>query len=240
MKIAEKLKAKQDIYNQPPVTIAFLGDSVTQGCFECYTKSETAVETVFDYKSAYSTRVRELLNILYPNVQVNIINSGISGDNAKNGLSRMERDIFAYSPDLAVVSYGLNDAACGGADGVATYAETVGKIFAALKEKGIEGIFLTQNFMCTHTSPHLKEDIFKRLAVSFAKVQNEGVLKAYYEAAKAAVAAQGGKICDIYAAWEKMNAYGVDTTELLANKLNHPLRELHYYTAVKIIETMFE
>lgn len=240
MKIAEKLKAKQDIYNQAPVTVAFLGDSVTQGCFECYMKSEAAVETVFDYKSAYSTRVRELLNLLYPNVQVNIINSGISGDNAKNGLSRMERDVFPYSPDLVVASFGLNDAACGGMEGLPAYAETIGKIFEKLKEKNIEGIFLTQNFMCTHTSPHLKEDIFKRLAATFAKVQNEGVLKAYYEAAKEAVTAQGGKICDIYAAWEKMNAYGVATTELLANKLNHPIRDFHYYTAIKLIETMFD
>ena len=199
MKIAEKLKAKQDIYNQAPVTVAFLGDSVTQGCFECYMKSETAVETVFDYKSAYSTRVRELLNLLYPNVQVNIINSGISGDNAKNGLSRMERDIFPYSPDLVVVSYGLNDA-CGGMDGLPAYAETVGKIFAKLKEKNTESIFLTQNFMCTHTSPHLKGDIFKGLAASFAKVQNGGVLKAYYEAAKAAAKQYGFKKSDIYKA----------------------------------------
>lgn len=38
MKIIEKLNAKQDIYVEKPVTIVFLGDSVTQGCFECYIK----------------------------------------------------------------------------------------------------------------------------------------------------------------------------------------------------------
>ncbi|HCH27997.1 MAG TPA: GDSL family lipase, partial [Ruminococcaceae bacterium] len=58
MKIIEKLNAKQDIYGEKPVTIAFLGDSVTQGCFECYIKEDGKIETVFDYKSAYSTRLR--------------------------------------------------------------------------------------------------------------------------------------------------------------------------------------
>lgn len=33
---------------------------------------------------------------------------------------------------------------------------------------------------------------------------------------------------------------GVDTTELLANKINHPIKEYHYYIAIKLLETMFE
>ena len=51
MKIIDKLNAKQDIYGEKPVTIAFLGDSVTQGCFECYIKEDGKIETVFDYKN---------------------------------------------------------------------------------------------------------------------------------------------------------------------------------------------
>ena len=80
MKIAEKLNANRDIRGAAPVTIAFLGDSVTQGCFECFINEAGEIDTVFDYKNSYSTRMKELLNILYPEVQINIINSGISGD----------------------------------------------------------------------------------------------------------------------------------------------------------------
>ena len=50
----------------------------------------------------------------------------------------------------------------------------------------------------------------------------------------------GVKFCDMYSAWRKMAASGVDTTDLLANYYNHPIREFHYYTAIKIIETIFE
>ena len=77
MEIIRKIKEKsQDIYGTKSVTIAFLGDSVTQGCFECYFEGKS-VKTFFDAKSGYPVRVKEILNILYPSAQINIINSGI-------------------------------------------------------------------------------------------------------------------------------------------------------------------
>ena len=36
MNILKKIRAKQADLFAPPVAIAFLGDSVTQGCFEVY------------------------------------------------------------------------------------------------------------------------------------------------------------------------------------------------------------
>ena len=33
---------------------------------------------------------------------------------------------------------------------------------------------------------------------------------------------------------------GVNVTELLANKINHPTREFHYLFAISLLETMFE
>lgn len=240
MKIIEKLNAKQDIYSGKPVTIAFLGDSVTQGCFECYIKEDGSIETVFDYKSAYSTRVREMLNILYPGVQVNIINSGLSGDGTENGKTRIERDILPFSPDLVVVSYGLNDA-CGGLDKLNDYRQNLKEIFEKVSSSGAEVIFLTQNAMNTKKSCHLKgDDALTKTALMTADIQNGGVMKAYMDAAKEEAGKSGVKVCDLYPVWEKLIAGGVDTTELLANKINHPIREIHYYMAMKLIETMFE
>ena len=94
--------------------------------------------------------------------------------------------------------------------------------------------------MNTKTSPHLKEELFiKLLSKDFANnVQNSGVLKAYFESAKAVCEECGVTVCDLYPIWERLKNAGVDTTELLANKLNHPIRELHYYIAIKLMETM--
>lgn len=237
MKIIDLLKnKKQDLYGQKPVTIAFLGDSVTQGCFECYLTNETSIQTVFDYKSAYSTRVKEILNILYPEVQINIINSGISGDSTAVGATRIERDVLPFNPDLCVVSYGLNDS-CGG--DIQSYKNSLDKIFKTLKSNDIETIFLTQNAMCDHVSCHLTDKLIKDLAANLSLIQNNGSLKEIFDAAKSVCRENGVTVCDLHPVWEKLFACGVDTTELLANKLNHPIREYHYYIAIKLIETMF-
>ena len=238
MKVIEKISAKnKDIYGAKTVTIAFLGDSVTQGCFECYF-DEKGVQTVFDAKSAYPTRVKEILNLLFPAAQINIINAGISGDNTVNGNKRFERDIALDKPDLVVVSFGLNDA-CGGKGKLKDYTDALGSIFGKVKDLGAECIFVFQNVMNTKVSPHLKEDREKDLAKFFSKVQNDGIMDIYYNATKEIAKKCGVKFCDVYSAWKKMAKSGVDTTELLANFYNHPIREFHYYTAIKIVETIF-
>ena len=239
MRIVELLKQKQDdLVINKPITIAFLGDSVTQGCFECYLTGPNSMQTVFDYKSAYSTRVREILNLLYPSVQINVINSGISGDSAPEGLQRLERDILSYNPDLVVVSYGLNDST-GGLAKRNAYTGALDGIFSRLQAAGIETVFLTQNYMNTQTSPHLKDELFINLSKMFASdVQNSGVLKAYFAAAREVCEKYDVKVCDLYSVWEKLEKAGVDVTELLVNKLNHPIREFHYYMAMKIVETI--
>ena len=86
MKILEKLLAKRkDIYGAPGVTIAFLGDSVTQGCFELYKKSDGSIETVFDKTNEYHTYLNRIFSLLYNSLPVNIINVGLSRDNATHG-----------------------------------------------------------------------------------------------------------------------------------------------------------
>lgn len=239
MKVVEKIIARKSHPDVRPVTIAFFGDSVTQGCFECYARSETAVGTVFDYQNAYSTRIREILNLLYPSVQINIINSGIAGDKASKALSRLEQDVLSFSPDLCVVSFGLNDSGLG-EDHLSEYAHSIYTIVDTLTRNGIETIFLTQNTMNTYVSPHLKEDVLIRTAEKKMQIQNDGILARYMEAGKNAASQAGAVICDLSRVWNRLLESGVDTTALLANKINHPIREFHYYMAIKLLETIFE
>ena len=240
MKIIEKLSTKnENIYGAEPVTIAFLGDSVTHGCFECFTNEKGQIDTRFDAKSAYSTRLWEMLHTLFPSAQINVVNSGVSGDSARGGNGRFERDVKKYSPDLVVVSFGLNDAG-GGDEKLPEYTENLARIFEKTNDIGAECIFLTENMMCEKVSCHLHDDKLRGYAERFSETQNSGMLKKYFDAAKDVAAAHGVRVCDIYSAWEKMSAAGVNTTELLSNRLNHPTAELHYYTAVKLLETIFE
>ncbi len=240
MNIVEKFNQKQITASNPPVTIAFIGDSITQGCFEVYYKTPTQLDTIYEYKNAFPTRVREMLAILYPNVQVNIINSGISGDTVTRGLERLERDVLRYAPDLVVVGYGANDCNLGGEDGVTMYTEGLRSMFRRIRACGAEAIYLTEGPFCAKTSPTVTDERLKLLAKKFSDLENRGVLGRYFAAGKRVAAENDVACCDVYSAWKTLERGGVDITELLANKLNHPSRDMHYYIAVKLLEVMFE
>ena len=239
MKIIEKIMQKQqDIRAVKPITICFLGDSVTQGCFDIYYERDGRIQTFFDYKKAYSTRVKEILNMLYPTVQINVINSGISGDTASGGLERLDRDVLAYNPDLVVVSYGLNDVKFY-QSGLVDYKNALEGIFKKVVDSGAECIFMSQNYYNTDLSPHLNPKS-EELAQALMKKQNDGLLKQYYQEAIILAKQYGVKVCDVYKKWEALEKGGVKITNLLANHLNHPIPELHYLFAYSLIEVMFD
>ena len=170
MNILKKIRAKQADLFAPPVAIAFLGDSVTQGCFEVYLTSEGAVQTVFEPESGYAADVRKLFALLYPGVPVQFINAGISGDNAPSGLQRLERDVLAYHPDLTVVCFGLNDA-CRGDETQEEYASALDGIFTKLKEAGSEIIFMTPNMMNTRLSEKLTVPEIRAVAEPYIRAR---------------------------------------------------------------------
>lgn len=236
MKIVEKICKKQsDFYATSPVTIALLGDSVTQGCFECFTTADDKVDTVFDQESSYGSKLKSTLSLLYPKVPFNVINAGISGDNAVSGLKRLERDVLAYHPDLVVVGFALNDA-LQGKEKIGTYKAAMSEIVKKAKAQGAECIVLTPNAMNTEVSCHLKEKPLIKLAKTMQALQESGVLDLYAEAAKEVAVQEGAVLCDVYSQWKKMMAAGVNVTDLLANKLNHPIRALHSLTAMMICD----
>ena len=74
------------------------------------------------------------------------------------------------------------------------------------------------------------------MAEHFAATMKDGVLDAYIDAAKAIAEKCGVPVVDCYAKWKAMEGAGVNTTELLANKLNHPTREMHWMFAWMLVE----
>lgn len=242
MKIINKIVERADGKTLSKVklpTIAFLGDSVTQGCFELYCPQENCIDTVFDQSSTYHTYLKQMLNHIYPKAAVTIVNAGISGDSTTGGLSRLERDVLSQNPDLTVVCFGLNDCSWG-MDGVEKYKNNLREIFKKLLDAGSEVIFMTPNMMNTRVSYLIKEQMFIDIAHGAMKRQNEGVMDAYMNAAREAAKEFSIPVCDVYAKWQKMASYGTDTTALLSNYINHPTRAMNYLFAYSLLETMFE
>ncbi len=240
MKIMKLLAEKgKDRWGKKSPTIAFLGDSVTQGCFELYTKNDGSIETVFDKNSTYHAYLNRILTELYPETTVNIINAGISGDRAPLGAERLQRDVLDFSPDLTVVCYGLNDNGWG-MENLHLYTDALEDIFTRLKAAGGEVIFMTPNMQNTEISCHLTDEKHKNVAKGTMENQLSGNLDRYLDAAKALAQKHGVKVCDVYAKWKKLYEYGVDVTELLSNKINHPTREMNWLFATSLLDTMLE
>lgn len=235
----EKIVARQkNNFDNPGVSVAFLGDSVTQGCFEVYRKSETEIETVFDKNHAYHKYFADIFTVLCPNVPVNIINAGISGDSAPHALTRVDEDVLKHNPDLVVVCFGLND--CGqGMEGIDKYINALSEIFDKIKAHGCELIFMTPNMMCTEADYQFRnDDILSRIAREVSERQNAGVLDAYLESAKALCKEKNVTVCDCYAKWKRLHELGFDITSLLSNKINHPTREMNMLFAYSLVETI--
>lgn len=239
MRFVEVLKKK--IADNPgtrtPI-IAFLGDSVTQGCFEVY-QNKDKMEVVFDSCAGYAQKVKEILDFLYPKAPVSVLNAGVNGGSAPLGKEILERDVLAFKPDLLIVCFGLNDSN-GGMDGVAGYKNCLKEIFQIAQKAGIETIFMTPNMMNTDASRVSPGNILEPLADIFAKCQLEGVFDAYMDAAREACKEEGITICDCYAIWKLMHENGVDINRLLSNGLNHPVREMCYMFAWELVKTIIE
>jgi lysophospholipase L1-like esterase len=239
MKIIEKISAKaKNNRDFGTVTIAFLGDSVTQGCFEIYKRADGGIETVYDSKNNYGARLSVMLGLLFPSVPINMICAGRSGDTAPRGSLRVSRDVIRHAPDLAIVCYGLNDCSRG-ENSEKRYTQALASIFDQLLEREIEVIFMTPNMMNTALDPRLSDRDFLAIAENCAFMQNEGVFDRHIEAARALCREKGIPVCDCYALWKQMEKSGVDTTALLSNHINHPLREMHFLFSYELLRTIF-
>lgn len=239
MKFTDKVIAKnRNKTGAPPATIAFLGDSVTQGCFQVYQNGESSVETEYQYQNSYAELLHRRIALTFPMAQVNIINAGISGDSAPGGAARLRRDVLPFSPDLCVVCYGLNDSGHE-MQGIAAYANAMRSIFHQLTEAGVEAILLTPNMCCTYPSYEVPEGFLRNIAAAAAKRQNEGILDAYVDTARSIANEMHVPICDVYAKWKRLASCGADITRLLANRINHPTPEMNELFAGSLFEQLF-
>lgn len=239
MQIIEKFKAKHEtMYNHRRPVIAFLGDSVTQGCFEIF-DDHGHIETKFCPEDAYSEKVGHILGMLYPNAAPVIVNAGISGDTSWNGLTRLERDVLSFRPDLVTVCYGLNDAGWGEGK-IDEYEKSMRGIFEGIKASGAEAIFLTPSLRSDDTDYRNPVKMLEDCVRQNAKNEREGWLQKYVERGRKAAKEAGVPICDCTKLWLTLKAGGVNTNALLANDVNHPSREMHWMFAYELVKTMFE
>lgn len=209
-----------------PINIVVVGDSVSHGC----------VGGVFgnSYDTVYHNRLRLMINRTWPGIPVNIINTAVGGECASYANENFARDVLAYHPDLVIVCFGLNDVN----KEEEAFRCNLGGIFDKCKETGLDVIYLSPNMLNTYRSP-LTAEIYFAYAQKTADMQNEGRMDRFIAIAREEAHARAIPVADAYAVWRALQEGGADTTLLLANYINHPLRELHALFAEVLFQTIF-
>jgi len=224
MKIAEKMNMDiNSLIQEGPVTIVAFGDSVTHG----------ALRDEINYDTVYHNRLRQKLNAVRDYIPVNVINAGIGGITAKASLERMQRQVLDHRPDLVIVCFGLNDVNLELED----YLEALQTIFRRCREAGTETIFMTPNMLNTYVAEDTPKQYLEYAAVT-ARMQNEGRMDRYMEAAVKLAKSMDVTVCDCYGRWKKLSETE-DTTMLLVNRINHPTARMHELFAQALFETIF-
>ena len=211
--------------------IAFLGDSVTHGAFECI-QGDTA-GCSFDFEAVYHARLQRMLLTVNPWLPVSVINAGVAGDRAPTALARLERDVIDHKPHVCVVNFCLNDLS----ETVEEYTAALREIFTRLTAAGIRPILLTPSMLNTYVHPDTIP-MYRDFAAVTAAWHNSGHMDAYVDAARALAREMGVAVADAYARWKELEAAGTDVTECLSNYINHPTRELHQIFADVLFETL--
>lgn len=214
MRIKEKLMLdRKGLETHGPITIVAFGDSVTHGAV---TGGEINYETV------YWNRLRQKLNAARNYIPVNVINAGIGGITAKASLARMDSQVLKHEPDLIIVCFGLNDVNGSFED----FTESLREIFRKGLDSGAEVIYLSPNMLNTYVGEGTEER-YLEYAEKTARMQNEGRMDRYIGGAIALANEMGVTVCDAYGEWKRLAESGADTTMMLANRINHPTKEMH-------------
>lgn len=203
--------------------IVFLGDSVTEGGFEIIEKADGSFDGAKDTEAVYVTLLEKRLKSRFPDMQIEIINAGIGGNTSIDGLSRLEADVITKGPDIAVVSFGLNDV---GATPLEKFESNLCSIFKRLNESEIKAVFMTPNMTTTHEQS-FNDETLNAVAKACARLQTDGTMDLFVQTARNCAKAYDVALCDAYAFWKRLYEYGVNTDELLSNRINHPTRAMH-------------
>ena len=188
--------------------------------------------------SGNCVRLSYIVQMLYPSVPINMIQAGVSGDDSKSGLRRVERDVCAFNPDLTIVCFGLNDCG-GGVENIKYYIEALEGIFKKIKECGSEIIFMTPNLMADSVSDEVTDSYTREFYERVIKSSDDS-LKDYVAAAKELCVENNIPVCDCFSIWQMLKDNGVNTTRLLSNRFNHPIEKMHWLFAIMLMKQIFE
>ena len=164
--------------------------------------------------SAYPDRLHHALKERFPYAVINVIVTGIGGENSVRGEKRFADEVLTHRPDVVLIDYALNDRGIGLAKAKAAWESMIQKALAA----NVKVILLTPT------------------ADSTAKLDdpNDPLNQHAEQIRKLAAQYQVGLV-DSLAAFKAETARGVPLNDLLAQK-NHPNARGHALVVNELIK----
>ena len=185
------------------VNIVCHGHSVPCGYFGFHT-----VNTFSAYPHLLHLKLKER----YPMAVINVIVSGIGGENSEAGAGRFEKDVLNHNPDLITIDYALNDCGIG--------LERARKAWISMIEKALEKKIKV--ILLTPTG---------RIA---APEQNRDI-EQHAEQIRALAKEYDIALADSFEAFEKHCVPGGELSDLLS-WINHPNRKGHEMVADRLLQ----
>lgn len=202
---AVKTELKKEWPKNRTINLVFHGHSVPSGYFKT---------PVVRSLEAYPYLVLKQVKERYPYAVVNVIVTGIGGENSVNGEKRFNEDVLTHKPDVLFIDYALNDKSVGVERSAAAWRKMID---AALK-KGIKIILLTP-------SPHQSYDM----------MDPENPYVAYQNAIIALAREYQIGLVDSYALFKEKVTAGHPVTEYMS-QVNHPNEAGHALIAKGILK----
>ena len=128
--------------------IVFLGDSITQGG---------------GGPKGYVTLVKKALAERHPDLNIEVINAGISGNKVPDLQKRLDRDVLSKKPTLVVIYIGINDVWHGENDptrgtSVSKFQDGLKDVISRIKESGARVVLCTPSVIGEKTGGANKLD----------------------------------------------------------------------------------
>jgi lysophospholipase L1-like esterase len=193
-KTVKRLKTGENIR-----LIAF-GDSLTYGWM---------------VNKGYIEFLNELLENRFPGNKITIINRGIPGNTASDGIKRLHDDVLESSPDLVFIQFALNDAYTG--DSPENYRDNICTIIRTIREK-------TESEILLLTSVPLNN-----------RKENEHINK-YYRVLSEISKSEDLPLVEVHKYWERKLTEGYDFFNLVQADMVHPTDDGYRLMAEAIME----
>jgi lysophospholipase L1-like esterase len=182
-----------------PLKICAFGDSLTQGWM---------------VQKGYLDFLNEMLLKKYPNSKFELINRGVPGNTAHDGLYRIQRDVIDNDPDLTFIQFALNDAYSGYS--AEEFKANILKMVERIKYNTSSEILLLTSVTLNNLSDKKHVDNF------YSKLQDIGLAKDI-------------PVVEVHRYWEEKIANGVNFFGLVQGDLVHPTVEGYRLMAEAII-----